>query len=73
MIWRLFNHENVCPFFGVCVDEFSPRYALVSPWMPNGNLMQFMAKFPQDYLGKLVMVCYNFTLSLLNHNSDLVT
>ncbi len=57
MIWRTFKHENVCPFFGVCVDEFSPRYALVSPWMPNGNLMEYLDAVPQDYSGKLYLVC----------------
>ncbi len=56
MTWRLFDHENVCPFIGVSVEEFSPRYALVSPWMDNGNLMQYLKKVPQDYSGKLYMV-----------------
>ncbi|EJD00249.1 kinase-like protein [Fomitiporia mediterranea MF3/22] len=42
MIWRQFRHQNILPFYGVCIDEFSPRLALVSPWMRNGDVLSYL-------------------------------
>lgn len=47
MLWKLFKHDNICPFYGVCVDEFAPQYAFVSPWMPNGNLLGYVKAHPE--------------------------
>lgn len=30
------------PFLGVCTSEFAPRYALISPWMNNGHLLDYL-------------------------------
>ena len=40
-IWRRLDHPNVLPFLGITTG-FSPFIALVSQWMPNGNLHQFL-------------------------------
>jgi serine/threonine protein kinase len=42
-IWRRLNHPNVLPFLGITTG-FSPFIALVSQWMPNGTLHQFLLK-----------------------------
>ncbi|KAJ7238060.1 kinase-like domain-containing protein [Mycena haematopus] len=40
LIWRQLCHPNVLPFFGVYYLE--NRLCLVSPWMENGNMMDFL-------------------------------
>ncbi|KAJ7878749.1 kinase-like domain-containing protein [Mycena olivaceomarginata] len=42
LIWRQLCHPNVLPFFGVYYLE--NRLCLVSPWMENGNMMEFLTK-----------------------------
>ncbi|KAJ7584960.1 kinase-like domain-containing protein [Mycena floridula] len=46
LVWKQLNHPNVLPFLGVNVDLFAPSFCLVSPWMSNGNLMQFLQRNP---------------------------
>ncbi|EIN08808.1 kinase-like protein [Punctularia strigosozonata HHB-11173 SS5] len=43
-LWRQLDHPNVLPFLGVDETTFSPHYALVSPWMKNGNLVDYVAR-----------------------------
>ncbi|KAJ7176786.1 hypothetical protein C8R46DRAFT_1077319 [Mycena filopes] len=43
MLWRQFNHPNVLPFFGVHkMPDGSDRLCLISPWMKNGNITDFL-------------------------------
>ncbi|KAK7470070.1 hypothetical protein VKT23_001510 [Stygiomarasmius scandens] len=43
LLWRQLNHPNVLPFLGVNVNLFTPaRLSLVSPWMENGNIIQYL-------------------------------
>lgn len=46
MIWRQLRHRNILTFYGVCIDEFSPQLALVSPWMINGDVLSYTKKYP---------------------------
>ncbi|KAJ7598719.1 kinase-like domain-containing protein [Mycena floridula] len=46
LVWKQLNHPNVLPFLGVNVELFAPSFCLVSPWMSNGNLMQFLDRHP---------------------------
>ena len=46
MLWRKLAHPNILPFFGICVDEFAPQMALVSPWMENGNIQTYLKQNP---------------------------
>ncbi|KAJ6551288.1 kinase-like domain-containing protein, partial [Mycena capillaripes] len=41
LIWRQLRHPNVLPFFGLYYLE--DRLCLVSPWMENGNMMEFVS------------------------------
>lgn len=41
VIWQRLNHENVLPLLGT-VSEFGRYMSLVSPWMDNGSLMQYL-------------------------------
>jgi len=46
MIWRQFDHPNVLPFYGVCVNEFSPQLAMVAPWLHFGNILKYIKLHP---------------------------
>ncbi|KAJ7584964.1 kinase-like domain-containing protein [Mycena floridula] len=46
LVWKQLDHPNVLPFLGVNVDLFAPSFCLVSPWMSNGNLIQFLHQHP---------------------------
>jgi len=46
LIWRQFYHPYILPFYGVCDDLFTPRLCLVSPWMNNGNVMNYLSQHP---------------------------
>ncbi|KAJ7029222.1 hypothetical protein C8F04DRAFT_963156 [Mycena alexandri] len=46
VIWRQLSHPNVLPFFGLYYLE--RRLCLVSPWMENGHVLQFLQNAPPD-------------------------
>ncbi|KAG7097312.1 hypothetical protein E1B28_004673 [Marasmius oreades] len=42
IVWRQLKHPNLLPFLGVYhLDDNRHQFCLVSPWMENGNLVQF--------------------------------
>jgi serine/threonine protein kinase len=44
--WRQLLHPNVLPFYGVYFlnTTVEIRFCLVSPWMENGNIVEFLAR-----------------------------
>ncbi|CAE6444949.1 unnamed protein product [Rhizoctonia solani] len=44
-VWSKCNHFNILELFGVMV--FRDRIAMVSPWVENGHLRQFLSRDPQ--------------------------
>jgi hypothetical protein len=36
------EHPHILPFLGISQEIFEPRLSLVSPWMPNGNVLRYM-------------------------------
>ncbi|KAH7908657.1 kinase-like domain-containing protein [Hygrophoropsis aurantiaca] len=47
VIWRQLSHPNLLPFYGVYRSSGTvPRVCLVSPWMQNGNIIQYLEKAP---------------------------
>ncbi|KAJ7279584.1 kinase-like domain-containing protein [Mycena rebaudengoi] len=46
LIWRQLCHPNLLPFLGLYTLD--GRLCLVSPWMENGHLQQFLKKAPSD-------------------------
>ncbi|KAF8186919.1 kinase-like domain-containing protein [Mycena galopus ATCC 62051] len=46
LIWRQLSHPNLLPFFGL--HYWGSRLCLVSPWMPNGHILQFLETAPPD-------------------------
>jgi hypothetical protein len=51
--WRQLKHQNVLPFYGVFRLE-DDRLCFASPWMHNGNLVHFLASFPDTKCVPLV-------------------
>ncbi|KAJ6470620.1 kinase-like domain-containing protein [Mycena vitilis] len=44
LIWRQLSHPNLLPFFGLYYLD--ARICLVSPWMSNGHVLQFLENAP---------------------------
>jgi serine/threonine protein kinase len=40
--WRALRHPNVLPLLGAIMTE--DRFAMVSEWMKNGNINEFIKK-----------------------------
>lgn len=49
ILWRQLCHPNVLPFHGVYyLDDLHTRVCLISPWMKNGNIVQFLKNAPDS-------------------------
>lgn len=49
VLWAHLSHENILPFYGVYLsDEATPRVCIVSPWIQNGDLLDFLNEFPES-------------------------
>ncbi|KAF9445045.1 kinase-like protein, partial [Macrolepiota fuliginosa MF-IS2] len=47
ILWGQLYHPNILPFYGVYyLDEACKRICLVSPWMDNGNLAEYLRGNP---------------------------
>jgi hypothetical protein len=42
--WKTLRHPNVLPLIGVTMSE--TQFAMVSDWMVNGNLSDFVREHP---------------------------
>ena len=64
MIWKTLRHPNVLPLLGVTVTENPHRFVMVSEWMENGNVNEFVKAHPDVNQPELVRFSFRF-LSLL--------
>ncbi|THU93880.1 kinase-like protein [Dendrothele bispora CBS 962.96] len=56
ILWRQLDHPNVLPFLGLYfLDTSKQRVCLISPWMENGNLTQYLKENPQDSIDRVVL------------------
>ncbi|KAJ7575874.1 hypothetical protein C8J56DRAFT_1171771 [Mycena floridula] len=46
LVWKQLDHPGVLKFLGVSVDMFTPSFCLVSPWMANGNINDYLQLYP---------------------------
>ncbi|KZO97534.1 kinase-like protein [Calocera viscosa TUFC12733] len=46
LTWSLLSHENIIPLHGVGADLASQRLCLLSQWMPQGNIRQYLSQHP---------------------------
>ena len=55
VLWRQLSHPNILPFYGIHhLEEVTPRLCLTSPWMPNGNAVEFLKQNQDTYCIHLV-------------------
>ena len=53
-MWRSLRHPNILPLIGVSMSE--NRFAMVSDWMANGNINEFVKAHPRTDKSGLVGV-----------------
>ena len=41
-MWKQFKHVNILPFIGVNTELFPSSFCLISPWMSNGNVIDYL-------------------------------
>ncbi|KAF7328844.1 Kinase-like protein [Mycena venus] len=44
LVWHGLKHKNILPFLGVDYITFTPRWAMVSPWISLGSVLDHMSK-----------------------------
>lgn len=55
VLWQQLSHPNILPFYGIYrLDNSSPNLCLTSPWMENGNAVDFLKRYPETYCVNLV-------------------
>ena len=42
VMWKRLSHPNIVPFIGIATNPLQ----IVSEWMPNGTLVEFVGKNP---------------------------
>jgi serine/threonine protein kinase len=53
VMWRKISHPNIVPFLGL--SEALVPLCMVSEWMPNGNVQDYVAKNPE--ISRVQLVC----------------
>ncbi|KAK7037359.1 hypothetical protein VNI00_011109 [Paramarasmius palmivorus] len=73
IIWRQLKHPNLVPFLGLYyLDDTQQRMCLVSPWMENGNLVEFLRRQPPEAVDHIQLM-YDITNGLSHlHASKIV-
>jgi len=46
VVCKLVDHPNVMSIEGVAAKSFKFGFSMVSQWMENGNLLEYMTKYP---------------------------
>ncbi|KAF9259325.1 kinase-like protein, partial [Marasmius fiardii PR-910] len=68
LLWNQLNHPNLLPFLGVTTVLLTGKVALVSPWMVNGPITNFLKLKPRhDRLKVLLEIIAGITY-LHSHN-----
>ncbi|KAJ7575155.1 kinase-like domain-containing protein, partial [Mycena floridula] len=58
LVWKQLHHPNVLPFLGASEDLFPPSFCLISPWMTNGNLIDYLKDHPEhDRFEAITQIC----------------
>lgn len=47
IIWKRLSHPNVLPLLGVSVSKNPQYFRIVSEWMPNGNVTEYVGSNPE--------------------------
>ncbi|KAF8869494.1 kinase-like domain-containing protein, partial [Mucidula mucida] len=72
LVWRQLRHPNILPFLGVNNQLSPPSFCLVSKWMANGNINEFLTKHPShDRLQSIIEIAEGIRY-LHNFNPQIV-
>ena len=63
MTWKTLRHRNVLPLLGVVMSE--TQFAMVSEWMPNGDINQYVRAHGDENRFELVSFVFEFLPSSL--------
>ena len=63
--WKHLQHPNILPLLGVSLTQ--RRFGMVSEWMENGNINDFIQKNPDVNRTKLVRTLFEQRGSWLTH------
>ena len=58
-MWKTLRHPNVLPLMGVMISE--AQFAMVSDWMVNGNINDYVKANPE--VNRLELVGFRFRVS----------
>jgi hypothetical protein len=50
--WKYITHPNVLPVIGI--SETPPPFCIITPWMPNGNIVEYTRQNPD--INRLLLV-----------------
>ncbi|KIL59847.1 hypothetical protein M378DRAFT_969685 [Amanita muscaria Koide BX008] len=55
LLWSKLNHPHILPLIGIaCIEGDANLPALISPWMENGNIMEYLQQNPSLPASKLL-------------------
>ena len=63
MTWNGLRHSNVLPLLGVTTDKY--LFVMVSEWMENGNINEFVKTHTNA--NRLELVCFLSMATILMH------
>jgi len=55
-VWKALRHPNVLPLIGVSMSE--TRFTMISDWMADGNINNFVKAYPDA--NRLELVGFSF-------------
>ena len=58
-MWKHLKHQNILPLLGVNMGK--SRFSMISEWMENGNINEFIKK--DRHVNRTELVCH-FLISL---------
>ena len=58
MGWKILHHPNILPLLGATMSE--NRFVMVSEWMAQGNIKEFVKANPK--VDRLGLVCFLFKI-----------
>ena len=60
LIWKRLAHQDVLPLLGVSALEDRQYFRIISEWMPDGNVAEFIKSNPQTNRLRLVSPAIHF-------------
>ena len=73
-MWKALQHQNVLPLIGVMMSE--TQFIMISDWMMNGNIIDFVKAHPDanrlELVGFLFSCFFVFISNLLKFGSHCI-